>query len=322
LLQGIRRKHPKAQIDFLLPEAHLPLVVPSQLARQCLVYSGRQLRPWTPAFWSLVRSVRKNSYGVAILMTLDAAPQLERVLLGSGAALRLGPSHRQAYPAINFEIRPPTDRALYRGQRPALAAPFLGLDADQLVHGWPLPADKRRRMRQLVHFNKPRKEEILVGIDPGLGKTGHGIALQNLHFLVKQLSSQICCRILPLSDPGNQERAARFEAHLTGPPTGLPRDNLLDSILLLCECDLLVAGNTDLLHVAVAKGIPTIGLFMPQDGPQWHPTGRDKIRILRITQGQRVDIDTLMEAVEAVAGDLDSLSSERLAGADGGAELR
>jgi ADP-heptose:LPS heptosyltransferase len=316
LLQGIRASHPGARVDFLLPEEHTALVVPSGLARQCLVYAPQQLRPLSPAFWSLTRSIRRVRYDVAILMTLDPRPVLELVALASGAPLRLGPSHAHSWPAINFEVRPSAASGDYRGLRPARAAPFLGLDPCRLDRRWPLPEDKRRRTEQLVHFNKPRKEELLVGVDPGLGKSGHGIALKNLHFLIRQLASQTPCRILPLSDPRNQDRLRRFEAELTEPPPSLARDTLLETVLLLSQCDIFLAGNTDLFHFAIALSVPTIGLFTAQDGQQWDPGPRGSARILRVTGGERVDIDTLMEAVEAVTSSVARSHSERLSGQD------
>ena len=127
LLQGIRSCFPGARIDFLLPEDHTPLVVPSGLARQCLVYSPNQLRSWSPSLASLLRSVRKNNYDLAILMSLTPQSVLELAALASGASLRFGPSHKRSYPAINFEIRNSAESARYRGLRPTLAASFLGL---------------------------------------------------------------------------------------------------------------------------------------------------------------------------------------------------
>ena len=301
LLRGIRQNFPGARIDFLVPEEHAPLVVPSGMARNCLVYKPGQLKPYAPAFGSLVRSVRKNDYDTVILMSLEPAPVLELVALACGAALRFGPSHAKAFPAINFEVRPQGNGG-YRGSRPSSAARFFGLPQGAAEGSWPLPVDRMRQMSQLVHFNKPRKDEWLVGVDPGIGKTGHGISLDNLQFLVRQLTSQTTCRILPLTDPGNADRLHRFEAQLGSQVPGLPRETLLETVLLLSHCDLFVSGNSDLFHFAVAQGVPTIGIFTQQDPAEWEPTARPTARVLRVTRGQRVDIDTLMEAVESVVG--------------------
>ena len=60
LIQGIRRSFPGAHVDFLLPEEHTSLVIPSGLARQCLVYSPKQLRPLTPNFWPGARAAGRD----------------------------------------------------------------------------------------------------------------------------------------------------------------------------------------------------------------------------------------------------------------------
>jgi ADP-heptose:LPS heptosyltransferase len=300
LLQGLHQKYPGIRIDFLLPQEHAPLAAACGLARQCLVYSERQLRPLSPGFWALQRSLRKNSYDAAVVMSLVPQRSLAMIAWISGAVLRMGPSHPHSYPAINFEVRTPADRYPYRGMRPLSAAVVLGMIPEALPHRFPLPDEKLRRMQQLVHFNKPRKDELLIGVDPGLGKSGHGISLPNLHFLVRQLNSHMSCRILPLTDPGNMDRWRDFEAQLPGPPPGLPRENLLDMVLLLTQCDLFVSGNTDLFHFAVAEGVPAVGLFTRMDEQEWDPGPRPRAKVLRVAKGQRVDIDTLMEVIEAV----------------------
>jgi ADP-heptose:LPS heptosyltransferase len=313
LLEGLRRKYAGMQIDFLLPEEHASLAAATGLARRCLVYEERQLKPLSPSYWALLRSVRRNSYQTVILMSLSPARPLELVAWISGAVLRMGPSHRHCYPAINFEVRVQGRQYPYRGSRPLCAAAFLGLDRENLVRRWPLPEEKLRRAQQLVHFNKPRKDELLVGVDPGLGKSGHGISLPNLHFLVKQLGSELPCRVLPLSDLGQRERCQEFEAQLASPLPGLPRDTLLDNLLLLCQCDLFVAANTDLFHFAVAQDVPTIGLFTRMDDDGWDPGPQPHLAILRVSKGERVDIETLMQAFESVVHRVGPTSPERFA---------
>ena len=302
LLQAIRERFPLAQIDFLLPEDHTSLVVPSGLARHCMVYSRKQLRPWSPGFYSLVKAVRREACDMSLVMSFSPQPALELVALASGATLRLGPSHSGSYPAVNFEIRGEDKGSRYRGAKLRAAAPFLGLaDLDEACR-WHLPEDQLRRMRQLVHFNKPRHEEILVGVDPSLGKSGSGLAVKSLQFVVSQLASQMPCRVLPLSPGTDRDRLARFESGLSVPPLTLPHESLFDTILLVASCDLFLAGNTDLFHCAAALGVPTLGLFLDGDGPEWEPAGTPHASVLRVASGERVDIDTLMEAVEAVRG--------------------
>ncbi len=51
---------------------------------------------------------------------------------------------------------------------------------------------------------------MLIGVDPGVGKTGHAFALDNLQFLVRQLTSQLVCKVLPLGDPADTERLEKL----------------------------------------------------------------------------------------------------------------
>ncbi len=300
LLQAIRERHPRARIDFLLPEAHVSLVAPSGIARQCLVYQPRQLKLWSPSCHALLKSVRKEAYDFSLVMSFAPQPALETVSLATGAPLRMGPSHPGAYPAVNFEIRRRDDGVRYRGECLAAAAPFLGLPRQAARRGWPLPDEKLRRARQLVHFNKPRQDEVLVGFDPTAGKSGVALAAPNFHHLLRQLESQVPCRVLPLTVSADTERVASLVAGLGAAPMSLPCDTLFDVVLFAAVCDVVIAGNTDLFHFAAAAGVPTLGLFLEQDGPEWVPTEQPQVRILRVKDGQRIDPDTLLDAFAAI----------------------
>jgi len=302
LLAAIRRTWPGASIDFLVPESFAPVVIPSGLARQVMVYGDRQLGGWKPAQRNLQRSLAGGGYDVSLVVATEPNPVLEGLGQASGAVLRLGPSHGGAWPAVNLELRS-AGSEIYLGDRVRELAPFLGLEQVQHRVAWPLPGDKIRQAAQLVHFNKPRPEEWLVAVDPGPDKSGRALSPKNLEFLVGQLKSQAACRILPLSTPGNEDRLAQFESGLTSPvPPAFNRDTLLETLLLLGQCDLVLAGNTDLLHIAVAQRVPTVGLFGSHVPACWRPTG-DRAAVINVAKGQKVDVATLMDTVSSVMSD-------------------
>jgi len=301
LLTAIRRRYPGAVMDFLMPEKHATLVVPSGLARQCLLYKPTQLNLWRPAFASLLRQVQAGDYDLAFLMAHEAHPALEMAALASGAALRFGTSHPQAWPAINFELRALPDS--YLGDRLRHAAPLFGFAAAELAPRWPLPMDKMRQMAQQVHFHKPNPRQLLVGIDPGAPLSGPGWPLETFQAIARTLTAKVECRVLPLGHPQEKETQARLEVLLSNVPTGLNRDTLLEVVLLLSQCDLFVAGNTDCLHFAVAMGVPVVGLFRADDPACWRPAAGPRLRLLEPDVDGRVDADVLLAAVDAVAGD-------------------
>jgi ADP-heptose:LPS heptosyltransferase len=301
ILVGIRKKWPGASLDFLVPESFSSLVIPSGLARQVLVYGEKQLASWRPSFRSLQRALGEARYDVSLVLSRSANPPLESLGLASGAVLRYGPSHAGAWPAVNFEFRIRPSSSSYAADSIMELAPFLGLDAEGLASGWPLPLDKLRQVAQVVHFNKPRPAEYLIGIDPGPDKSGRALSSQNLVFLVQQLRSWFDCRILPLCGPGGRERMRQFEAQLDAPvPPAFNRDTMLDAILLLNQCNLFLAGNTDLFHMAVAAGVPSVGLFGEQVGSSWHPRSGRRCVLFPVSAGKKIDPASLRSAVQAV----------------------
>lgn len=321
LLTAIRRRYPGTAMDFLMPEKHAPLVVPSGMARQCLIYKPGQLNPWRPSFASLLKQAGAGGYDMAFVMAHEAQPALEMVALASGAALRYGPSHDEAWPNVNFELRAAPER--YLGDRLRHAAPFFGFDVADLKPKWPLPMDKVRQMAQQVHFHKPNARQMLVGIDPGRTLTGEPASIEAYQAVARALAARLECRLIPLSDPEDRERTARFEVLLSNVPSGLSRDTLLEVVLLLSQCDLFVGGNTELFHFAVAMGVPAVGLFTAADGACWRPGGRARVRVLDLADDGRIDADSLLAAVEAVAGDRRRAASTAVAAtpvAEGGAD--
>ena len=90
----------------------------------------------------------------------------------------------------------------------------------------------------------------------------------------------------------------------------------MDMLVLLTQCDLFLAGNTDLFHFAVAQGVPTVGLFTEAERAYYRPGARSRVRVIEIERGEKVDIETLMEAVEAVTGGRTSTASTVIADPD------
>jgi len=202
LLTAFKRRHPEAEMDFLVPEEHLELVARSGLARECLVYKPGQLSPWRPSYGSLLKRLGAGQYDVAVVMSFEPQPRLEMGALASGARLRLGPSHADGWPAVNFEVRTNSDTTCYLGDRVALAAPFLGFAPGELRSRWPLPDEAVRRAAQQVHFHKPNPEEMLVGVDPGRTKSGHALVRNGTdrrsHRLAARLPAGRAGAVVPL----------------------------------------------------------------------------------------------------------------------------
>lgn len=302
LLKAIRKNYPAATIDFLIPEKHQDLLAPSGLAKECLVYKENQLNPWRPSFGKLLKDLGNGKYDMTILMSREPHPRLELAALASGGALRMGPSHEQSWPAINFEIRPSCEQIQYYGDRLLSAGPFLNLPARDLNNRWPLPMELVRQMAQQVHFHKPNPDMMLVGVELGTDKDGKMLPLGDLHEAVRRLSRNFVCRVMALGPDADADRVRDFETKMSDSPLSLPRKTLMDHVLLLSQCDLFLAGNSDFFHLAVSLGLPTLGIFPESVTPGWIPYGRKRVTVLHLDKEGHLDPELILPAVEEVTG--------------------
>lgn len=299
LVERLHAEVPGVQIGLLCNERISHLAISSDRFSDVIVVEAEHLQPQSPARRGLDRVLADEPWNVAILLGLQADAVRDELAYSSGATLRVGPDHPGAYPRLNCEVRPPAG-SRYPYDRSTVWGRLLGVQVDGEPLRWRLDEKRRRQMQQLVHFNKPRKEQRLVAVDPGLGKDGSRIGPENLAHIVNHLARTIDSRAMILSADPDPTSALALRSGLQGEPLELPRPTLLETMLLLGQAQLLVSGNTDLLHFAAAMEIPTLAIFTPDDGEQWLPTRAARLSVVRPRPGVALDLAELMEKVESL----------------------
>jgi len=74
---------------------------------------------------------------------------------------------------------------------------------------------------------------------------------------------------------------------------------------VIARCDLLVAADTPLLHLAAAVGTPSVGLFGPTNGRSRAPAGREHRVVQAIPAGsasaslERIRVDDVLAGIES-----------------------
>ena len=72
-------------------------------------------------------------------------------------------------------------------------------------------------------------------------------------------------------------------------------------VVLLEACDRIVAGNTDIFHLAVSMGRPVTGVFSREQVPKWAPAEKQSVRILDMERLKTLsprDISSVLDHVE------------------------
>jgi heptosyltransferase-2 len=298
LLTGLHRTYPRARVSVLVREDASELIRHHPHVHDMLVYDPGRMLLTSPAYYKLARALRKRSFDMVVHM--GEAPEPAYQLLGylCGAPVRIGPEGDKSYPYVNCELRWHPERSGYEGRRLGEVAGLMGV---QLPTDWRealLTEQDMRFARQLVHFRKPRRDQILIGVDPGRGKCHTRVTERTLAYLTGVVYQQYRSKVLVLATPDEDETAQRFEQGLKCERLELPRHNVKDVVALLTQCDLFLSGNTDLFHFAVALGVPTIGLFTERDDRRWVPPEQNHLALIHGRRGEKQSTAEFLARVE------------------------
>jgi ADP-heptose:LPS heptosyltransferase len=320
--------------DILLASAHeltdLLAVVPAarslkkrfRLARVHVLASGQAAevlagRPeifhviaWNPdhepilslEFLRQVRKLREQPFDVAIAIDGGDA-RLARVITAlSGAKLRVGVHPEGADPALNLVVSMPAGKG-YRPVQSLEFLAFLGIPREELSPGWQITDADRRYTERLLALRRWGRRGPLVGVDPAFGRGGVRPSIEKLAWTIEKLVETRGAVPLVLSDDLAGLAVRDLRAALKTPPLEIPVRGIRDVLALTRCCDAFIAGNTNLFHIAVALGVPTIGFFSRADEDRWVPVGRERTRVHRLRPGDRLLAQDLLATFDAVAGE-------------------
>ncbi len=299
-ISRVRETYPRAHVGLVCDEDTSQLALTCDCFQDLVIYDEEQMKPGTKAFQKLEALLRKEDWEAAVLLSRKPDAQREALAFASGATLRLGPGHEGAFPSINCELRTP-ENGRYPYHRTATWGRLLGVSLDGVPLSWPLTPERQRQAAQLVHFNKPRKDQLLIGIDPGIGKEGTVFAPQNLAFLVNHLASHVRCKTMLLTADLHGDRIDGLTELLRSDQLDLPRTTLREMLMYAGQCDLFLSGNTDLFHYTASMGVPCLSIFTPRDQDRWVPEGSN-VAILRSQEGERLSLTDLMGKVDELLG--------------------
>jgi ADP-heptose:LPS heptosyltransferase len=209
---------------------------------------------------------------VEAVFYFDFRHDLYRILLPilSGARLRLTLQGEIGYPLFNVEVVPSQDSSYFRDLNLCLVR-FLSQRQNQW-RSWQLPEKEVKIAREIVRFRKPNQTDLLVGVDLSYTKSGDRPPFEVAIRLAKSFEALRPSRIALLSDPAPAITDEEIRRLGTSDWLDIPRKSFRDTLGILSQCDLLVTGNGNLMHFAVAMGVPAFILLSEQDDRRWVPT--------------------------------------------------
>jgi ADP-heptose:LPS heptosyltransferase len=298
-LRALRRGFPSGKIAVLVRDEDRDLLEGSQELDRVIAYSLPRGMRRLSSFLSLAQRVR--SYGFDIAILLDREFDLERVLLCyvTGATVRAGLQGSGSHAFLNLEVSRRVSGST-RAQLGIEIARVMGIDVSGLGLTWEVPDRERRLAEQLVHFRKPREDELLIGFDPGPGRGGFSISAGQQARFLDRLCSDYQARAILLTAPEHHQFAEKLEPLLQREPIVVQQRRMKDVVSLLGECDLFIAGNTDLIYFAVALGVPTVSLMTSSEVEDAALPESECLGIVELKPGEKFPIRELLERTQAV----------------------
>lgn len=238
----------------------------------------------------------------------------ERVLAYvAGCARRVGPSAGILDALLTSRV--PVDLGENRSHLWLRLGEEVGVVADGAPSGFSPPADARDAAEQILLGGGFETGRLLVAIGPGAGYgTGaEGFTPAQLRWdgeryahLANQIGHRHGAGIVVLGEAGDREIVDAMLLDIEADWLDLTgRLSILEAAAVVQRCDLVVSGDTPLLHVAAAVGTPSIGIFGPTDGRRRGPWGPEH----RVVQGllgrsgegplERVRVDDVLAWIES-----------------------
>jgi lipopolysaccharide heptosyltransferase II len=301
------RNFPHMKIVVLVKDTDADIVKGLMRANALISYDGTQLKLYSADYVALVRKLKKSAIDAVILLERHFSLERHFLAFAVGAPIRIGFAHPLSFPFINCEMR--LLEAGYEGKKISRILPAIGLRPEDGWNSVTLSPRDVQRARQLIHFWKPEKDLLMVGLDPSKGKTRHHVIPEIIAYLANNLASRRKVKFLVFANPPDAKLVHAFSRNLKGEVLDLVPGNLSEAIALLSQCDLFLCGNTTFFHFAASLNVPTIGLFTKYDREGWMPDPTPNVRIFQGTRGEKLSLKDFFMNVEEVLSSRDRVSA-------------
>jgi len=263
LVDALARAVPGVEIDYLTRGAGADLLAGDP--RFALVIA---LEPGPAGSWRAVRTLRSRRYRAVI--DLYSNPRSAWLSWLSGAPIRIGGDRRGRRHLYTHPVRvPPSVRSVtdvfLRYARP------LGIDAAGGRPAINVSTDERRTAgarlaRAGVRPGKPR-----IGVHPGGKWPVKRWPVTGFAELLTRLQRELGASVVVFTGPGEQDATDRLMSAAGESAIRLPLMNVRETAAVIAELDGMVACDGGIMHVAVAVGTPTVGIFGSSEPGVWFP---------------------------------------------------
>lgn len=266
VIRAVRERYPDAHIAYLGEKnavsllennPYLDEILPYDLSRADILEQPR-----------MIFALRKRKFDAFI--DLFSNPRTALLAYGSGAGMRIGKdvkgrggfyTHRigddgKHKTAVEFH---------YRYVLP------LGVEPNYWKTEVFLTEEERREARIFLKWQDIDPDKPIIGLHPGATWPSKMWPKESFANLIDLLNAKLGTQVVVTQGPNDKELVAEISKLAVGNVTMLNPMPLRQLAAVLGECDVYVANDSGPMHISVAVGTKTIGIFGPGEEDIWFP---------------------------------------------------
>ncbi len=267
VLHALKDRFPEAPIDYLARSPGADVLAGEPLVSRVIKVpaKGAGVRAWT----ALVRDLRRREYAVAI--DLYSNPRSALLTWLSGAGMRIGGARRVRKNLYTHAIKVPG------GVRSAIDHHFYHLRPLDISANPTKPALNPTRPEREAARDKLRSLGLdpdvdkVVGIHPGGKWEVKRWPVESFVALARRIAGVLGARIAVIVGPGEEGYQNAVRERLGAGATYLPVLPVREAAAVVAALDAMVVADGGLMHVSVAVGTPTVGIFGSSEPDIWFP---------------------------------------------------
>ena len=273
LLRALKAADPQVQIAYLVEEEYAPILWHHPHVDE--IWTVRRRPGGLRGEWRQVRQMRRKmrEFGPDATIDLLGMPRSAFLLYLSGAPIRVGGPHRvrrRLYTHVVEHGEPQVSAIHYHLEslQPfGLSREWTEEDLRTYVHLQPKETDWADKY--LAHI--ARGQRPVIGLHPGATWPAKRWFPERFGQLARELRQKLGAQVLITTGPGEQWLQSEVYDAAEGAAIPLPVLKLRLLAALLARLDIFVTNDCGPMHLSVAVGTPTIGLFGPGEPNIWFP---------------------------------------------------
>jgi len=236
-------------------------------------------------------------YDAAVVLTYDFDLSSAFACYKSGAAIRVGFKDKYTDAFYNVEIEK-DPRAKYEASRNIELLEKAGFKSSYSKPALFISAEEDAEGAQFFARNGIGTHDLVVGLHPGSKRKPRRWPVSSFASAASILRKKYGVKLVISEGPGENRLSRGLNALLGGNVPVLKPSSITGWAAVYKRMNLFICGDTGPIHIAMAVGLPIVGIYGKSDYSRWAPEDNPKLAIISGKGCSDIKVDEVVPAAE------------------------